>query len=233
MLFDVDLAIVFWIVGFTLCASIAVTATRAMPRLLAIWRGPKTAVVALTIDDGPTPQTTALLDALKQHGVPASFFCIGARLEAEQDLAARAIREGHELCNHTYSHSPRFALRGEIFARDEMLRGDAVLRAAGASEASRHYVRAVAGIVSPPVARAARLLGKRLVHWTASARDGGPVPVSVATAVKRLSPGLIPGGILVIHDRPGQPTAELIGPLAAAAKARGLRFVRLSDLLGA
>ena len=122
-------------------------------------------------------------------------------------------------------------MRGEIFAREELLRADALLAALGASQASRRYARAVAGIVSPPVGRAAKSLGMRLVHWTATARDGGPVRVSVGRALKRLRPGLVPGGILVIHDRPGQPAAALIGPLVAEAKARGLSFVTLSELL--
>lgn len=228
---DLPLVLGFWTLGALLCASIAITATRSLPRRYAIWRGPKAPHVALTIDDGPTQMSPELLDALREHGVRASFFCIGARLEHDRQMAERAMAEGHELCNHTYSHSRRFAMRGEIFARDEMLKGDSVLRELGASEKSRQYVRAVAGIVSPPVGRAARLLGKRLVHWTASARDGGPMQVGVERAVRRLQPGLIPGGILVIHDRPDQSAAKLIGPLVEEARRRGLSFVTLSELL--
>jgi peptidoglycan/xylan/chitin deacetylase (PgdA/CDA1 family) len=223
----------FLAIGALLCMSIAVTATRAMPRLYATWRGPPAKKVALTIDDSPTEASASLLDALKQSGVRASFFCIGERLAKERAIAARVLSEGHEICNHTYSHSRRFAMRGEIFARDEMLKGDTALREVGADDRSRRYVRAVAGIVSPPVGRAAKLLGKTLVHWTASARDGGPVPVTVETAMKRLAPGLVPGGILVIHDRPGQPAKDLIAPLAAACRDRGLELCRLSDLLAA
>ncbi|MCC6808689.1 MAG: polysaccharide deacetylase family protein [Deltaproteobacteria bacterium] len=231
MLLSYSLLIGFWFLGAALCASIAITATRTVPRLMAIWRAVPVAKIALTIDDGPSAASAELLDALKTHGVPATFFCIGARLEAAPALAKRALGEGHELCNHTFSHSRRFAVRGEIFAREELLRADALLAALGASHASRRYARAVAGIVSPPVGRAAKSLGMRLVHWTATARDGGPVRVSVGRALKRLRPGLVPGGILVIHDRPGQPAAALIGPLVAEAKARGLSFVTLSELL--
>jgi peptidoglycan-N-acetylglucosamine deacetylase len=230
--FDLPLFFGFLGIGAVLCASIALTATRTVPRMLAIWRGPKQQPkIALTIDDGPTPTTPALLDALHAHGVPASFFCIGTRLEQQEAIARRVLAEGHELCNHTYSHSRRFAMKGEIFARDELMKGDRVLQRMGACEQSRRYARAVAGIVSPPVGRAAKLLGMKLVHWTASARDGGPIVVPVPAALKRLERGLVPGGILVIHDRPGQKTAELIGPLADAAKARGLTFVALSELL--
>lgn len=229
---DVRLLLGFWLIGATLVASLALTALRTVPRLMAVWRAPTSKRrVALTIDDGPTEVSGALLDALAEQGVRASFFCIGTRLEQNRAIAARVLSEGHELCNHTYFHSRRFAMRGEQFAREEIVRADLVLSRLGASPASRRYVRAVAGICSPPVGRATKSLGKRLVHWTATARDGGPVRVSTEQALARLQPGLVPGGILVIHDRPGQPTAALIGPLAAEAKRLGLEFVPLSDLL--
>ena len=228
---DVQLLMGFWLIGASLCLSIAATATVAIPRKMAIWRAAPSRRVALTIDDGPTVESGALPDALRDQGVPASFFCIGKRLEQHKGMAARALAEGHELCNHTYSHSSRFALAGELFARDEIERADAVLIALGADPRSRRYVRAVAGICSPPVGRAAKALGKTLVHWTATARDGGPLSVSTEQALNRLRPGLVPGGILVIHQRLGQPTAALIAPLAAEAKSRGLEFVLLSSLL--
>ena len=34
-------------------------------------------VVALTFDDGPVPETNAVLDALKRHGLKATFFMMG------------------------------------------------------------------------------------------------------------------------------------------------------------
>jgi peptidoglycan/xylan/chitin deacetylase (PgdA/CDA1 family) len=229
---DVQLLLGFWLIGALLVVSIALTALRTVPQKMAVWRAPITARrVALTIDDGPTSDSAALLDALAASGVRASFFCIATRLEQNQAIGERALREGHELCNHTYSHSRRFAMRGEQFASEEIARADAVLARFGASAQSRRYVRAVAGICSPPVGRAAKRLGKRLVHWTATARDGGPLRVSTEQALARLRPGLVPGGILVIHDRPGQPTAALIAPLVAEAKKLGLEFVPLSDLL--
>ena len=62
--------------------------------------------VALTFDDGPDPaRTPALLDALADLGVPATFFLLGRAVDMHPQLAARIAREGHELGNHTYSHA--------------------------------------------------------------------------------------------------------------------------------
>ena len=69
---------------------------------------------ALTFDDGPGPDTGALLDVLAAAGAKATFFLLGRNLEEApwcggdvaraRALAARAAREGHVLGNHTYSH---------------------------------------------------------------------------------------------------------------------------------
>src|SRR5262249_40031074 len=61
--------------------------------------------IALTFDDGPdswyTPQ---VLDILRQHGVPATFFVVGASSAQAPGLLKRMYVEGHEIGNHTYRH---------------------------------------------------------------------------------------------------------------------------------
>jgi peptidoglycan/xylan/chitin deacetylase (PgdA/CDA1 family) len=58
-------------------------------------------IVALTIDDGPDPDTTPdILDRLKQYGAHATFFLIGDRIPDNEDLIHRIVEENHELANH-------------------------------------------------------------------------------------------------------------------------------------
>ena len=45
--------------------------------------------IALTFDDGPTPWTADILDVLREHGVPATFFVVGARAADRPDLVER------------------------------------------------------------------------------------------------------------------------------------------------
>src|SRR3546814_20327379 len=55
--------------------------------------------VWLTIDDGPSDATPALLDLLEAHGAKATFFLVGERAAARPDLvrgiAARGPGTGH------------------------------------------------------------------------------------------------------------------------------------------
>lgn len=92
--------------------------------------------VALSFDDGPGPCTEEILDILATSGVRATFFVLGRNLaEAPwaggdagraRSLVVRALREGHVIGNHTYSHTrpPDGAatIAAEIPRVDELIR---------------------------------------------------------------------------------------------------------------
>ena len=70
-------------------------------------------LVAFTFDDGPSANTSALLDGLKQRGAKATFFMNGSNGGAGAinwtNLLTRMVNEGHQLANHTYSHHVPFS----------------------------------------------------------------------------------------------------------------------------
>lgn len=62
-------------------------------------------VAALTFDDGPDPRWTPLvLDVLDAHRAQATFFVVGAAVEAHPDVMRRIHEAGHALGNHTHGH---------------------------------------------------------------------------------------------------------------------------------
>ena len=89
---------------------------------------PSKPMVALTFDDGPSPQyTPRLLDGLKQRGVHATFFLIGQQVQDYPELVQRIRAEGHQIGNHTYDHAPLDRLScGEAMA--DLSRCDGVLQ---------------------------------------------------------------------------------------------------------
>src|SRR5260370_34558410 len=69
-------------------------------------------IFALTVDDGPGPDTAALLDVLAAAGARATFFLLGRNVEEApwcgdparpRTVAVRAARERPVVGNHTYS----------------------------------------------------------------------------------------------------------------------------------
>ncbi|TVY01850.1 polysaccharide deacetylase [Paenibacillus cremeus] len=60
--------------------------------------------VYLTFDDGPSKLTPQVLDILKAEEVKGTFFVLGQQVEAQPDIAARIVNEGHAIGNHSYNH---------------------------------------------------------------------------------------------------------------------------------
>lgn len=189
--------------------------------------------LALTFDDGPDPRwTPALLDLLDAGGHRATFFVIGARAAQHTDLLAEIAKRGHELANHTWSHSYGTVFQSPDTLAHDLDRTNRVIEAA-AGRAPRWF-RPPVGLLSPRVPLGVHRAGLELVAWTATARDG-VARTSTAEAMTRLEPAIIPGAILVLHDAPiagDRPlivlelTRQLLGRLETA----NLASVTLSEL---
>jgi peptidoglycan/xylan/chitin deacetylase (PgdA/CDA1 family) len=66
---------------------------------------PQSPAVCLTFDDGPGESTPLILDTLKRLDVRATFFLLGENVVRLPELARRIAEEGHEIGNHSFSHS--------------------------------------------------------------------------------------------------------------------------------
>src|SRR6185436_13476921 len=87
--------------------------------------------VALTFDDGPIPGATEeVLSVLNEGGIKATFFVIGAELEQNLEQGRKLVAAGHELGNHSFSHS-RMVLKTPSFVKFEIERTDELIRQTG------------------------------------------------------------------------------------------------------
>ena len=107
--------------------------TACLPRERLIVRGPHSTngkpELALTFDDGPHPEwTPRLLDRLDKLDLRATFYVIGNLAEQYPEIIRRIADSGHELGNHTYSHSEPSQTSSEKFL-DEIRQTDDVLNA--------------------------------------------------------------------------------------------------------
>ncbi len=58
----------------------------------------------LTIDDAPSTLFLDKLDFLEEQGIKALWFCQGNFMEQRPEMMIRALKAGHLLGNHSYSH---------------------------------------------------------------------------------------------------------------------------------
>jgi peptidoglycan/xylan/chitin deacetylase (PgdA/CDA1 family) len=153
--------------------------------------------VALTIDDGPDPQVTpAVLDLLAQHGVRATFFCIGERVARYPELARRIAREGHEIGNHTEHHRYIFSLFGRKAMRREIAQAQASINSV--CQVLPRFFRAPAGLRNPFLQPCLAELGLQLASWTRRGYD--TVNADAEAVLARLTRNLAAGDILLLHD---------------------------------
>ena len=208
---------------------------RALPGGLCRWRGPgDTPEVALTLDDGPspdsTPRTLALLDDLDMR---ATFFVTGVQADAHPGLVAEMVRRGHTVGSHGYRHEHHLLRTPRWIAADMAAGADAVARAAGACP---RFYRPTYGQLTARTRVEARRHHLELVLWSVwghewTEHDAEPV-------LARLERGLEPGAIVLLHDNevqcpPGtaEVTHRTLELLAGSLARHGLRAVTLDQLL--
>ncbi|MEM1109386.1 MAG: polysaccharide deacetylase family protein [Planctomycetota bacterium] len=192
--------------------------------------------VALTFDDGPTPDSTpAVLDALREAEAPATFFVVGRNVERYPYLLRRIHDEGHLVGNHSYDHDRRGIWNLHGYWRRQLDRADDAIY--DLIEKRPAMFRPPMGLKHWPLMQEARFGGHAVVTWSRRARDGRAKPPKKQRLLKRLAKAR-DGDILLLHDghEPDRPasralTAESIVPLVNQLRDRGLEIVRLDELL--
>lgn len=175
----------------------------------------------LTIDDGPSADTPALLALLASHQARATFFLVGERAAAQPALVRAIVAAGHSIGNHSHSHPQAWwwALGPAALSRQI---GQCQQQLAAITGQPPRWYRSVVGHTNPFVAAVLRRHCLQRVGWSARGYDG--VVAEVPEVLARITPQLLPGAIVLLHEGgpAGQAEAVLEGVLQAAAQ-RGLR----------
>lgn len=194
-----------WALGAVVANHAVITAAGLLPRSTLLGpnlvRLPEAAQarreIALTIDDGPDPELTPrVLDLLDAAQARATFFCIGWRARANPALCREIVRRGHHVENHGDAHSNAFSLFGPARMRADIAAAQATL--ADITSRAPRFFRPTAGLRNPFLDPVLAGLDLRLATWTRrpyDTRDGRPERV-----LQRLTRGLGPGDILLMHD---------------------------------
>ena len=129
--------------------------------------GPK--VVALTIDDGPSPvYTPEVLQILHRYGITASFSMVGENAATYPAIAREVAAAGHMIVNHTWNHHDLTRMTA-VAVRDEISRATDAIHTATASPPA--MFRAPYGYWSPAVFRCCAQAGLPPLDWSVDPRD--------------------------------------------------------------
>ena len=159
--------------------------------------GPK--VVALTIDDGPSPvYTPQVLRVLRQYGIIASFSMTGRNAAAFPGVAREVAAAGHMIVNHTWNHY-NLGYMPAVAVGDEIARATDAIHAATGERPG--MFRAPYGVWPPAVFSYCARAGLTPLAWSVDPRDWSRP--GVRAIVRGIVAGTRTGSIILEHDGGG------------------------------
>lgn len=183
--------------------------------------------IALTFDDGPNATLTPkLLDLLAARHLKATFFVVGQNAADHPEVLKRAVREGHEIGNHTWSHPNLAKMSDEAVRRELQKTEDAIVAAIGKKPT----------LMRPPygsiTARQKKWIhdefGYRIILWDVDPLDWKRPGPSVVTA--RILKETRAGSIVLSHDI-HPPTIEAMPVTFDQLMKKGFKSVTVTELL--
>lgn len=211
-------------------APIANASTEEMKKYNAYYVNPtEDKILYLTFDAGyENGHTEAILDALKKHNAPATFFVVGTYVENNPELVKRMVSEGHIVGNHTYSHPDMSSISSkEAFEKELSSVENAYKEVTG--ETMTKFYRPPQGKYSEENLQMAKDLGYSTFFWSLAYvdwyKDNQPTKDD---AFNKLLPRIHPGAIVLLHST-SSTNAEILDELLTKWEEMGYSFHTLTE----
>jgi peptidoglycan-N-acetylglucosamine deacetylase len=183
--------------------------------------------IALTFDDGPNATLTPkLLDLLAARHLKATLFVVGQNAAEYPEILKRAVREGHEIANHSWSHPNLGKMSDEAVRRELQKTDDAIVAATGKRPT---LMRPPYGSITASQKRWIHdEFGYRIIIWDVDPLDWKRPGPSVVTA--RILKETKAGSIILVHDIHA-PTLEAMPATFDQLVKKGFKSVTVTELL--
>ena len=188
-------------------------------------------VLYLTFDCGyENGNTEPILDALKAHNAPATFFVVGHYLESAPDLVKRMVEDGHTVGNHTYHHPDMSQISDQASFQKEMESVEEKFKEVTGQDLALYY-RPPQGKYSENNLKMAQEMGYATFFWSLAYvdwnQDDQP---SHEEAFKKLTKRVHPGAIVLLHST-SKTNGEILDELLTKWEEMGYTFRPLSDFV--
>lgn len=177
--------------------------------------------VFLTFDDGPSANTDAILDILKEYDVKATFFVIGKTDEDSKAAYQRIVEEGHTLGMHSYSHAydQVYASR-EAFEEDLIRLQNYLLEVTGVVPCYYRFPGGSSNTISSvnmqEFISCLHEHGVEYFDWNVSSGDGASGKLETETMMENVMRDLVKyqHSVVLMHDDVNKSqTVKFLGPL--------------------
>ncbi|HBU81640.1 MULTISPECIES: polysaccharide deacetylase family protein [Paenibacillus] len=181
--------------------------------------------VGLTFDDGPSGNTTNVLNALKQAGLRATMFNVGQSAQNNQSLVSAQVAAGMWIGNHSYTHPDMTTLSSSQMS-SEITRTQQTIQSITGS--SPKFFRPPYGATNATLKSVLSQNGLTEVLWNVDSQDwNGASTAQIVAAINRMQNG----DVILMHDQ-YQTTLQAIPQIAQNLKSRGLCSGMISSSTG-
>lgn len=153
--------------------------------------------VAITFDDGPDKTLTPkILNILREFNAPAAFFCIGKKINGNENFLVQMHNENHIVGNHSFSHDMWFDFFStERMAKDISEAGRKIHSAIGLQP---KFFRPPYGVTNPNLRRAINHLKYFTMGWNIRSYDTSLK--NEEKIFRRIINKITPGSVILLHD---------------------------------
>lgn len=186
--------------------------------------------IYLTFDCGyENGNTPAILEALKKHNVPATFFVVGNFVSDNPELVKQMIAEGHTVGNHTSHHPDMSKISDMESFKKEITELEDLFREATGQEISKYY-RPPQGKYSESNLKMAQQLGYRTFFWSLAYVDWyEDQQPTKEEAFEKLLGRIHPGAIVLLHNT-SSTNGAILDELLTKWEEMGYSFGKLEEL---
>lgn len=189
-------------------------------------------ILYLTFDVGyENGNTSNILNALKKHNAPATFFVVGNFISDNPDLIKRIVSEGHIIGNHTMTHPDMSKISSLESFRKELQDVESLYEETVGEPMTKFY-RPPQGIYNTENLSMAKKLGYSTFFWSLAyvdwIQDQQP---SKEEAFNKLLPRTHPGAIILLHSTSAT-NGSILDELLTKWEEMGYSFKSLKELVG-
>lgn len=187
-------------------------------------------LVALTIDDAPSPYTKDILELLVANNAHATFFVIGGQVTGRESTLVDLIQTGNELGNHAMHDEPSISLPSDVLSAEIAQvnqRIDEAYATAGRDRLN-YLFRPGSGVFSRRLLDIANKGGYRTILGSIYPHD--PFIKFWRVNARHVLSMLRPGAVVICHDRRSW-TVPMLRKVLPDMKRRGYEVVTVSEFL--
>lgn len=185
-------------------------------------------VVYLTFDDGPSKETSKIIDLLNELNVKATFFLIGDNIEKNMEDAKLIVENGHDVGNHSYSHN-RMIFKSFSFIKEEIDKTNNLIKNLGYEK--EIFFRPPFGKKLFVLPQYLNKINQKTVMWNIEPESYEESSKSAETIANHVKENVKNGSIILLHpmnDSTGK-ILESIKLIVKQLQSQGYSFELLSE----